>query len=141
MTVPDGLLRTTYHEAGHSCMACIPRSPFGSSDRPSPRPDPRQGLPRRAQIPGRQIGKLGLPMPLLPAAMRRPVETRAMVLLAGELIERLAPTEPKSRYIPTYPDEECAERIAQLATPTVQEVRRFEAGIEDLEPTNSALLS
>jgi hypothetical protein len=67
--------------------------------RPGPTVRPSAQILGRAcydgfRIPDSQRGKIGLPAPLLPAALRRSVETHAMVSLAGELTERLTSYSP-----------------------------------------------
>jgi hypothetical protein len=116
------LRRTAHHESGHVVMAHL--LGWGIGPVTIIRGNGYNGLAcyNGMRFSDKERGKLGLPVPLLPARFRRAVETNIMVSLAGRMAERWD-LEPVSGFIPEHPDERYAQKLARLAAPTERDTR------------------
>jgi hypothetical protein len=107
--------RVAYHEAGHAVMAyTVGRRNGVVSIRPG---EHYNGIafhgpaPRPSEL---ERGKLGLPVPLLPARLRRWIETEILIVVAGREAEFFR-FIPPTRYSGPDPDEEAAVRLARAS--------------------------
>jgi len=107
--------RTCLHEAAHGCLS----EALGVEiDLVSARPGQRHlGVTFHGPLPtwsGEASVIAALPLPLAPADLRRAVEVRVCIALAGELAERLAPLP--TGFVGTSEDEVVAERMTRQLT-------------------------
>jgi hypothetical protein len=105
--------RTAHHEAGHSVAAFILGRPVGPVSIKPCRVHLGVSFRTKARVPEAEWNRVGLPAILLPARLRRTVETEAVIALAGPTAEDVAVTEAEgSTYVnEATPDHTRAEQL------------------------------
>jgi hypothetical protein len=113
--------RVATHEAGHQAMAFMLGRPVGVSSIEPTEHYSGVAFHRPLGIPKGRFAPW-LPVPMQSAVVRRSIEGRILVYLAGPAAEWwLAPVEPVSGYVPDDPDREAAIELARLAAPSPAE--------------------
>lgn len=131
--------RTRLHEAGHEVIAtvlgCDPRGATVVGG------EVWSGIARFSPVPvstevwdqGHAALSAGLPFACWPVEIRQAIETRVLIILAGEAAALLLgePPEPRTARVAESTAERAAEIAAVLPEPTAADLEAFTAAVND----------